>query len=281
MIFMYKDATIMTKRFTICKYFCNALLPALLALGAACRSPLAEVKPPDRAELDLEVTVENHSRKLKRLRTMKLGEPNSAAARADALESHRAWLEAEFRAEAGDRGLVVDPGAGLHLKLAITSLGEVRAKYIVYGIASGVAWGVGTGLVAHDPRLAVGLGLYELVEESAFWIAGSAVFGAYSAPVVVEAAVLDGRNPKAVWTASYYIINGRKHLKALPEDQRSDRAIQLHAALRVFLDKLFKNLEAAPGFPRRLGPPRALAYSTLKDEKAPADIGFQNPVSAH
>lgn len=133
----------------------------------------------------------------------------------------------------------------------MTSLGEVRAKYIAYGIARGVAWGVGTGLVAHDPRLAVGLGLYELVEESAFWIAGSAVFGAYSAPTVVEASVFDGTNPKVIWKASYYILNGRKRLKALPEDQRSDRATQLHASLRVVLDKLFKDLEALPGFPHR------------------------------
>ena len=265
MIWMNKDATKMLNHLTIRKYLLNTTLLGLLAVGAGCRSPLAEVKASDQVALDLKVTVEDHSRNLKRLRSLQPGESNSATTRADALESHRKWLETEFRAEASDRGLTVTQSAPLRLELTITSLGEVRAKYIFYGIASGVAWGVGTGLVAHDPRLAVGLGLYELVEESAFWIAGSAIFGAYSAPAVVEAAVFDGGSPKAVWTASFYILNGRKRLKALPEDQRSDRATQLHASLRVFLDKLFKELESIPGFPRRAGSPRVFAYSISKD----------------
>lgn len=238
----------MLKCFTFSKHLLIFFYIALL-LGAACRSPLADVQAPVPTALELKVTVADHSRNLKRLRSLQPGDSNTAAARADALESHRHWLETEFRTEAGQRGLAVAQGAPLRLELAVTSLGEVRAKYIAYGIASGVAWGVGTGLVAHDPRLAVGLGLYELIEESAFWIAGSAVFGAYSAPVVVEAAVFEQSKPKAIWTSSYYILNGRKRLKALPEEQRSDRATQLHMTLRVFLDKLFKELEAIPGFP--------------------------------
>lgn len=259
----------MLKSFTNCKHISKISFIAML-LEAACRSPLADVKAPVPAILALKVTVEDHSRNLKRLRSLQPGESNSAAGRADALESHRNWLETEFRAEAGDRGLAVAQGAPLRLELAITSLGEVRAKYIIYGIASGVAWGVGTGLVAHDPRLAVGLGLYELVEESAFWIAGSAVFGAYSAPVVVEASVFEQRRPKAVWTASYYVLNGRKRLKGLPEDQRSDRATQLHASLRGVLDKLFKDLESIPGFPRPAEPSRRLASSAASAQLAAA-----------
>lgn len=236
---------------TVCKSLSNMSFIVLL-LGTACRSPLTDVLAPVPATLELKVAVADHSRNLKRLKNLRPGESNSAAARADALESHRNWLETEFRSEARDRGLAVTQGAPLRLELMITSLGEVRAKYIAYGIASGVAWGVGTGLVAHDPRLAVGLGLYELIEESAFWIAGSALFGAYSAPVVVEAVVFEQSRPKAVWTASYYVLNGRKRLKALPEEQRSDRATQLHASLRGVLDKLFKDLEALPGFPHRI-----------------------------
>lgn len=269
MILMNNNATKMLNHLTICKYFINVSVLALLVLGAACKSPLAEVETSGQAVVDLNVKVEDHSRSLKRLRAVQPDEPNSAPARAVALESHRTWLETEFRAEAKDRGLAVEHGARLRLELDITSLGEVRAKYILYGIAGGVAWGVGTGLVAHNPALAVGLGVYELVEETAFWIAGSAVFGAYSAPAVVEAAVYDGANPKAVWTASYYIVNGRKRLRDLPGDQRSDRAIQVHGSLRVALDKLFKDLEALPGFPRRNGPPRALGPSVTSAPSAP------------
>lgn len=228
----------------------------MLLLCGACKSPLANLQPPAHPALEVKITMEDHSRNLKRLRAMAPGEANTAPARANALESYRAWLEAEFRAETKDRGLPIEDGAPWRLELKVTSLGEVRARYIVYGIASGVAWGVGTGIVAHDPRLAFGLGLYELVEESAFWIAGSALFGAYSSPAVLEAALFEGEAKKAVWTESYYVLNGRKRLKGLPEAQAKDRATQLHATVRIALDKLFRDLEALPGFPKRAGPPR-------------------------
>lgn len=270
MTWVNKNATIMLKHMTISKQLAIYLLLGLLALDSACRSPLAEVKTAAPLALELKVTVEDHSRNLKRLRSMLPQESNSPAARAEALEAHRTWLETRFLAAAKERGLAVNQGAPLRLELALTSLGEVRAKYIVYGIASGVAWGVGTGLVAHDPRLALGLGLYELVEETAFWIAGSAVFGAYSAPAVVEATVFDGTNRQAVWKASYYILNGRMRLKSLPAEQRLDRATQLHATLAVFLDKLFKDLEALPGFPRSIGSSRALTRSSPSAVVAPA-----------
>lgn len=247
--------------FTKRKYIFKIPFMVLLVLSAACKSPLAEVRTLNPVALDLKITEKDHSRNLKRLKSLQPGESNSATARANALESHRKWLETEFRAEAKDRGLILEPGARLRLELALTSLGEVRAKYIVYGIASGVAWGLGTGLVAHDPRLAIGLGLYELIEESAFWIAGSALFGAYSAPAVVEVSVFEDAGKQAIWKETYYVLNGRKRLHELPKDQRQDRAIQLHGTLRVFLDKLFKDLEALPGFPHRAGPPRTFTQS--------------------
>lgn len=201
--------------------------------------------------MEVKVDMEDHSRNLKRLRAVSAGEVNTPAARAAALESQRNWLEEAFKTEAKERGLALENGAPWRLELRVTSLGEVRARYIVYGIAGGVGWGVGTGILAHDPRLALALGLYELAEESAFWIAGSALFGAYSAPAVLEASVFDGQGKKAAWSKTYYILNGRKHLKGLPETEAKDRATQLHAALRTGLDKVFKDLEALHGFPRR------------------------------
>jgi hypothetical protein len=260
----------MLKRLANRKYSMVTSLLTRMAIGTACKSPRSGLNAPDRPALDLKVSVEDHSRNLKRLRALQPMESNDASARAAALESHRAWLETEFRAEASDRGLIVDPGAKLRLEPVIPSLGAVRAKYIVYGIAGGVTWGVGTDLVAHDPRLAIGLGLYELLEESAFWIAGSAFFGAYSAPAVVEAAVFDCPNPKAAWTSSYHVLNGRKRLRELPKDRRSDRATQLYRSLRVALDKLFMDLEALPGFPRRTGAPRSFAPSAPSPQLAPA-----------
>lgn len=236
----------------------RALLLAAFALaGLACRSPLADLRPePGGPALALAVNVEDHSRKLARLKDPG-GEPDTPAARQAALEAQRAAFEADLRAEAMARGLRLDPASDLHLDLTITSLGEVRAEYIAWGIATGVGWGVGVGLLAHDTRLAVGLGLYELLEESAFWIGGSMLMGRWSSPAVVEARLSRGGPEKPLWEETYYVLWARRELAVFPSSEQTKRERQLQASLRRVRSKLFRDLEAIPGFPLALSPSQA------------------------
>lgn len=233
------------------------LLANLLLAGLACRSPLADLQPrPSSPALALTVGLEDHSRKLAHLKEP-AGEVDSPAARRAALEAQRAAFEADLRAEVAARSLRLDPASDLRLELTITSLGEVRAKYIAWGIASGVGWGVGVGLLAHDPRLAVGLGLYELVEESAFWIGGSVLMGRWSSPAVVEARLFRQAVEKPLWTETYYVLWARRELKAFPPAEQAKRERQLQASLQKVEGRLFHDLEAIPGFPRAVSPPRS------------------------
>jgi hypothetical protein len=231
----------------------SRLLLLILGLFAlACASPLARLQPGagGPALQLIPVKVEDHSRQLKRIRPLAPGESNAPAARRAALQDHARWLETTFRIEAAACGVPLAPEAPNRLELTLTDLGEVRTKYIVYGIASGVAWGVGTGLLAHNPHLAVALGGYELVEESAFWIGGSALFSSYSAPAVVEARLYVGTAQKPVWTETYYALTGRAWTKDLPEPIRTDRAVQLRASLQKVILKILEDLEDIPGFPK-------------------------------
>ena len=233
------------------------LLAAFALTGLACQSPLTSLTPDrDGPTLSLVVRLEDHSRKLARLRDPG-GEADTAATRGAALEAHRKAFEAAFRTEATTRNLRLDPSADLHLELTITSLGEVRAKYIAWGILSGVAWGVGTGLLLHDARLAVGLGVYELLEESAFWIGGSMLMGRWSSPAVVEARLRQGVSQKPLWEETYYVLWARQELQAFPPAEQVQRERQLQASLRKVLGKLFQDLEAMPNFPRLVKPPQA------------------------
>ena len=199
------------------------------------------------------MALEDHSRNLARLRDP-AGEPDTPGARATALEQHRQAFEADFRAEAAARGLRLEAAADLRLELRITSLGEVRPKYIAWGIASGVAWGVGVGLVAHNPRLALGLGAYEFLEESAFWLGGSLLMGRWSSPAVVEACLRRTGVAKPLWDETYYVLWASQELAAFPPAERDRREVQLRASLRKVLGKLFEDLEAIPGFPRAAAP---------------------------
>lgn len=219
-----------------------------LLLAGACRSPLRSLRPeggrPPSFALS-PVKVEDYSRTLKRIRDTKPGEPNTLEARRSALEGHREHLDRAFRQRALERGLRIDPDGPYRLDLTITTVGEVRTKYIVYGILSGVAWGVATGLLTHNTELAVGLGLYELAEETLFWVAGSSVFGRYSAPVVVEAALFEKGRAKPIWTETYFSIWGGQRLKSRPESERKKRSTQLQASLERVVDQLFEDLEKA------------------------------------
>lgn len=228
----------------------TSLLIPLLLMGLACRSPLVDL-PVEKTGLRLALTVavENHSRKLSHLWTPGK-EADSPESRQSALERHRSTFEADLRAEAARRGLSLDPTAQLQLHLTITSLGEVRPKYIAWGILSGVAWGVGTGLLVHNTRLAVGLGAYELVEESAFWIGGSMLMGRWSSPAVVEAGLFREGTDKPIWEETYYVLWARQELAAFPCEAQSRRECQLQASLQKIIGKLFHDLEDMPAFPR-------------------------------
>lgn len=234
---------------------CRLLLLAVVTLvGLACRSPLTEIRPgPGEPTLDLTVQVEDHSRRLARLKTP-VAEVDTPGARRAALETQRAAFEADLRAEAAARGLGLVPTSDLHLDLTITSLGEVRTKYLVWGILSGVGWGVGVGLLAHDTRLALGLGLYELVEESAFWLGGSLLMGRWSSPAVVEARLTRKGEAQPLWKETYFVLWARQELAAFPPGDQSLRERQLQASLRKVMAKLFHDLEAIPGFPPPVRP---------------------------
>ena len=231
-------------------------LSVLMLTGLACRSPLTQLPSGQGGPVfSTTVRIEDHSRKLARLWDPGR-EADTPEARSAALERHRQAFEDAFRAEAASRGLHLAPSADLHLDLTITSLGEVRAKYIALGILSGVAWGVGVGLVAHDARLAVGLGVYELLEESAFWIGGSMLMGRWSSPAVVEARITRPTADRPLWEETYYVLWARQELAAFPKEEQSRRERQLQASLRRIMDKLFRDLEAIPGFPPAVSPRR-------------------------
>jgi hypothetical protein len=253
--------------------FPTLCLAALSVLGLACRSPLADLHPPrEGPALALSVRLEDHSRRLNRLWTPG-SEADTPEARRAALERHRQAFEADLRQEAMTRGLRLDPSADLRLDLCITSLGEVRGKYIAWGIASGVAWGVGAGLLAHDTRLAVGLGAYELLEESAFWIGGSLLMGRWSSPAVVEARLFQGDAKKPTWDETYYALWARRELAAFPPAEQTRRERQLRASLRKVLHELFHDLEAMPGFPRSPAAPLSSAPPAAAPAPAPPPPG--------
>ena len=166
----------------------------------------------------------------------------------------------------------LETASDLHLDLKITSLGEVRAKYIAWGIFSGVGWGVGVGLLAHNAQLALGLGVYELLEESACWIGGSLLAGRWSSPAVVEARLSRAGADKPLWEESYYVLWARKELAAFPATERGHREVQLRASLRKVLGKLFRDLEAIPDFPRAVKPPQSPLERRFPGAAAPAPL---------
>lgn len=246
------------------------------ALLLSCASPLTRLEPErEGPKLAMaQVQVEDHSRSLKHIRTASPSEADTPEARRSALEGHGRWLEDTFQAEAALCGIQFEPGAPYRLDLRVTDLGEVRTKYIVYGIASGVAWGVGTGLVAHNAALAASLGGYELVEEGAFWIGGGSLFSSFSAPAVVEARLFRSREDTPLWTETYYALSGRAWTKDLPGDVRRRRTVQLRASLQKIVTRILADLESIPGFPK--GTRERLAGTSAREgilDRITADSG--------
>lgn len=82
---------------------------------------------------------------------------------------------------------------------------------------------MGTGLLVHNTRLVVGLGAYELVEESAFWTGGSMLMGRWSSPAVVEARLLREGTAKPLWEDTYYVLWARQELATFPPETQTRR----------------------------------------------------------
>jgi len=102
----------------------------------------------------------------------------------------------------------------------------------------------------------VSLGVYELLEESAFWIGGSMLMGRWSSPAVVEARITRPTADRPLWEETYYVLWVSQELAAFPKEEQSRRERQLQASLRRIMDKLFRDLEAIPGFPPAVSPRR-------------------------
>jgi hypothetical protein len=228
------------------------MMAALMLLVMACRSPLVSLPPTPGgpALCFLPTVVEDHSRSLKRLRRVQPGESNTPEARKDALAEHGRWLTATLVEEAALCGIRSAQDAPYRLEIRVTDLGEVQTKYILIGIASGVGWGVGTGLAAHNARLAVGLGTYELLEESAFWILGGSLFSSFSAPVMADVSLTSKDGGAPIWKETYYALSGRKWTKTLDKEARSDRGVQLRGSMQTLILEILEDLEKIPAFPK-------------------------------
>lgn len=111
----------------------------------------------------------------------------------------------------------------------------------------------------------MGLGVYELLEESAFWLGGSVLMGA-GPPPPVEARLCRSGSAKPLWEETYFVLWVRKELTDFPAQERDRRDVQLRKVLR----KLFSDLEAIPDFPRVIKPPGAPPGSPPATAAAPA-----------
>ena len=107
------------------------------------------------------------------------------------------------------------------------------------GARADLALGLAT---AWNPALILGNVGYELLTSTPLWFGGGYVFGVSFRPVRVEARVFETQQGTPIWQSMDESAYAWKALKALPEDVRDKKEIQLELNLAEIMETLADGL---------------------------------------
>ena len=133
------------------------------------------------------------------------------------------------------------------LQISLSGYGQIKRKWLVYLIGSGVVEGVVQGVVvgkAVTGWAGVVVAAEEIAQEVLTWGGGAALFKSYYSPVTLEGRLVNVVDGKTLWHDTAFVSTDRKELKRLPEEESARKETQLvltaAKAEKELLDDLFK-----------------------------------------
>ena len=148
------------------------------------------------------------------------------------------------------------------LQIRLSGYGQIKRKWLVYLIGSGVVEGIVQGAVvakATTGWAGVVVAVEEVAQEVLTWGGGAALFKTYYSPVTLEGRLINVVDGKILWHDTAFVSTDRKAIKRLPEEERARKAVQLSLtaakAEKELVDDLFK--AAGPHWSQRCQAPRS------------------------
>lgn len=139
------------------------------------------------------------------------------------------------------------------LQIRLSGYGQIKRKWLVYLIGSGVVEGLVQGVVvgkATTGWAGAVVALEEIAQEVITWGGGATLFKTYYSPVTLEGRLMSVVDGKILWDDTAFVSTDRKALKRLPKEESARKETQLALTVAKAEKELLDNLFKAAG-PRR------------------------------
>lgn len=145
--------------------------------------------------------------------------------------------------------LRLQPETQAVLSVKLSGFGKIKKKWLTYligiGVVEAIVQGVVVAKVVDSTWLGVAVALEEIAQEILVWGGGSYLFDNAYAPVTLEAQLVSAADAKIIWVNTVFVSVDKKAIKALPEEDRKKKEIQLRLTAEKAVKELSENLERA------------------------------------
>lgn len=133
------------------------------------------------------------------------------------------------------------------LSVEISGYGKLKRKWLALLLASGAMEGIVQGVAAaalvNTTWVGVAVALEEFGQEMFVWGGGAFLFNRYYAPVTLEATLMSAKDQKIIWRKTIFVNVDRKGIKALAEQDRGKKELQLLLTAQKAIDELVVDLD--------------------------------------
>lgn len=143
--------------------------------------------------------------------------------------------------------------AQMVLQIKLSGYGQIKRKWLVYLIGSGVVEGVVQGVVvgkATTGWAGAVVAAEEIAQEVITWGGGAALFKTYYSPVTLEGRLVNVVDGKILWHDTAFVSTDRKALERLPEEESARKETQLALTVAKAEKELLDDLLKAAGSQR-------------------------------
>jgi hypothetical protein len=136
------------------------------------------------------------------------------------------------------------------LQIDLSGYGQIKRKWLVYLIGSGVVEGLVQGVVvgkATSGWAGAVVALEEIAQETITWGGGAKLFKTYYSPVTLEGRLVNVADGEVLWQGTAFVATDRKALKHLSREEGARKETQLALTAEKAENELLDGLLKAAG----------------------------------
>ena len=132
------------------------------------------------------------------------------------------------------------------LAVQLSGYGQIKRKWVLYllgsGVVEGVAQGLAVGKASGNAWAGLAVGGEEILQEFLEWGGGARLFDWKFSPVILEGSLTSTVDAKQIWSDTTFASIDTKALKRVPKAERDRKEVQLQVTTDKATHELVKDL---------------------------------------